>query len=337
MELPERLQRALTEHLAGKSMERLAMDAQKLSRRYRNEPRDGTRLLSGDAQALAYATARMPATYVAVYAALREALARMPDAFLKERHVRLLDAGAGTGAASWAADALLPLAKVICLEREDAMRTLGFSFMRGASEVLQHAEWLPHDLCAAAIVPTADVVIAAYLLNEISEERRLSVARMLWQATDALFLAVEPGTPVGFANLQTIRAALLAEGAHIVAPCPQSDRCPVLPPDWCHFASRVSRSKAHRQLKDGEAPYEDEKYAYLAFSRSAPADAPQLARVLRHPQVHSGFLSLSLCTRDGAKTITLSKRHGEIYKRARKASAGDALLFSPDGGASTGL
>lgn len=327
MELPEALRHALDEELEKEAPGRLMADAQTLSMRYRAERAGGSRLLTQPSQALAYATTRMPATYAAVYAALREALAETPS--LQKRPVSLLDAGAGTGAASWAAASLLDLREVRCLEREEAMHALGRRLMRGAPHALMEAEWLPHDLCAGADVEKAEVVVAAYVLNEIEADQRLSAARALWKATGGLLLVVEPGTPVGFANLLAIRNDLAGIGADVVAPCPETDRCPIRPPDWCHFVCRVARSKMHRLLKQGEAPYEDEKFTYMAFARKGWATESRsvCARVLRHPQIHSGFVTLSLCTRDGLQQATFSKRNGDVYKRARKAQAGDALTL----------
>ncbi|MCL2811012.1 MAG: small ribosomal subunit Rsm22 family protein, partial [Clostridia bacterium] len=264
MELPEALRLALESALDGMPAQRLAVVAQALSERYRAQRGDGTPLATDAEQALAYAAARMPATYAAVYSALCESLASMEI----DRPVKLLDAGAGTGAASWAADALLDLREITCLEREPAMRTLGEQLMKtnGASVALQSAQWLDCDLCQGIESQSGDVVIAAYVLNEIAEERRPAVALSLWRATTGLLLLVEPGTPVGFSNLRALRDVLIDEGAFIVAPCPQTDRpfCPNRPPDWCHFSCRVARSRMHRLLKGGDAPYEDEKYTYLA-------------------------------------------------------------------------
>ena len=86
----------------------------------------------------------------------------------------------------------------------------------------------------------------------------------------------------------------------------------------------------HRLLKRGDAPYEDEKYAYLAFTREKPPHSlpeENRARVLRHPQIRGGFVELSLCTETGIREVTFSKRDGDAYKRARKARAGDAMQF----------
>ena len=46
------------------------------------------------------------------------------------------------------------------------------------------------------------------------------------------------------------------------------------PPDWCHFTQRLQRSRAHKQVKGAELPFEDEKFAYVALTRAAVAAAP---------------------------------------------------------------
>ena len=51
------------------------------------------------------------------------------------------------------------------------------------------------------------------------------------------------------------------------------------------------------------------------------------ARVLRHPQIHSGHMIIEVCTRDGIKDIKLSKKDGERYKQARKAKSGDEIQY----------
>ena len=108
-------------------------------------------------------------------------------------------------------------------------------------------------------------------------------------------------------------------------PCPHQKPCPLPSDDWCHFTCRIARSRLHRQLKGADAPYEDEKFCYLAFGRSASNRA--VSRVLRHPQIESGRITLRLCTRSGLITLPVRKRDGSLFKSARKASSGDAFPF----------
>ena len=82
----------------------LEKDARTISEAYRLKTGEGRRLLTRKSEAAAYALSRMPATVEAAKAALTEALAATGLA-----PKTLLDCGAGTGAVTFAADALLGL------------------------------------------------------------------------------------------------------------------------------------------------------------------------------------------------------------------------------------
>ena len=113
----------------------------------------------------------------------------------------------------------------------------------------------------------ADLVVASYMIGEIGDAERTALAELLWAKTRDTLLVVEPGTPAGYARIIALRAQLIAAGAHVAAPCPHDGPCPLTAPDWCHFTQRLPRSRAHRQIKDAELPFEDEKFAYVALTR----------------------------------------------------------------------
>lgn len=319
MELPLALKSAVEEIVEGLPRAQLASAARETSERYRECSGRGSRLLTTDVEAAAYAAARMPATYGAVRTALGYSLARLGDMGA----VSLLDVGAGTGAGSWAANDALDIARATCLEREHAMRDLGSALMKSADGALEKADWREYDLTSDAPVEHADVVLASYVLNELAEADRLRAAAKLFEATDRLLLIVEPGTPLAWRQLMQLRRELAGQGAHIVAPCPHSDECPVTGDDWCHFTCRVARSRLHKELKRGDAPYEDEKFSYLALSK-APVE-PARGRVARHPQIEPGRITLRICARDGLSDITVRKKDGALFKWARKCACGDEL------------
>ena len=83
------------------------------------------------------------------------------------------------------------------------------------------------------------------------------------------------------------------------------------------------RRALHKALKGGDAPFEDEKFSYLALTRTPPA-APCGSRVLRHPQIAPGRIALTLCERGEQVVRTVTKKD-PLWKRARKTGAGDAL------------
>ena len=306
---------ALAEELDSARLER---DARTISENYRLRTGKGDRLLTRESEAAAYAASRMPATYAAARAALEAALSACDVPIAS-----VLDCGAGTGAATWAAGSLLELQSVHCLEREEAMRSIGSRLMRSGEGALEKACWESWDLTDEKPLKRADLVIEGYMLGELAEGMRLPAARRMWAAAEKMLLLIEPGTPQGFANLAAVRRELAGLGAHVAAPCPAgAQRCPMTEGDWCHFAVRVQRTKLHKQLKGGEAPYEDEKYAYLALTRGKPAACA--ARVLRHPLIAPGKITLTLCE-NGEKKIRAVTKKDPLWKRVRKIGAGDAL------------
>ena len=315
---PQELTQALEALLAGREGAQLERDAKNISENYRMRTGKGNRLLTRESEAAAYAAARMPATFAAAYEAIAQALEASGLA-----PKTLVDCGAGTGAATWAAAQLLELDVITCLEREDAMRSVGNTLMRSASGALTNAQWASCDLTTDTL-PRAELVVEGYMLGELSENMRLPVAEKLWRASEKMLVLIEPGTPQGFANLADVRAHLAGMGAHVAAPCPSGSAvCPMAEGDWCHFSVRVQRSRLHKALKGGEAPYEDEKYAYLALTREAPK-AVCGARVLRHPLIAPGRITLTLCE-GGEKRQRIVTKKDALWKRARKINAGDAL------------
>jgi ribosomal protein RSM22 (predicted rRNA methylase) len=169
-----------------------------------------------------------------------------------------------------------------------------------------------------------DLVILAYSLNELGPNVRRSVLARLWQATADTLVIVEPGTPAGWQRILAARRQLIDGGAQVMAPCPHALACPLLPPDWCHFAARVARSRLHRQAKAAEVPWEDEKFSYVAVSRVPAAGGG--ARVIARPRKASGRVTLKLCRADGSADEQLfSRRDGAPFKRAWRGDWGSLL------------
>lgn len=298
----------------------LARASEELSLRYREKTGQGLRLAAARTDALAYAASRMPATY----AAAEQALGRMLECVAPpEQGFSLLDLGAGTGAVTHAVCGCLRPGRVTCLEREESMRAVGLALTNASPDpVVRGASWRPFDLLTDPI-PRADMITIGYVLGELREEDALEAAARIWAAAGSLLLILEPGTPEAFRRLGRIRSLLLSAGAQVAAPCPHGNGCPLPEGDWCHWSVRVPRSRLHRLLKGGDAPYEDEKYCFLALSRTPVV--PAAARVLRHPGIFPGRIDLSLCTPSGILAESVRKREKERYRAARDAAWGDAF------------
>ncbi len=277
------------------------------------------------ADALAYALARMPATYAAVGACLNALCEIKPDFAPRS----LLDAGAGPGTASWAAAEALPsLEDFTSIDTNGALRTLALDLAHESSRLremdYQHGE----ALTALAIAEPADFVVASYMIGEIADVKQAGLAELLWSRTRDTLLVVEPGTPAGYGRIIALRQRLIALGAHVAAPCPHDHKCPLQAPDWCHFTQRLPRLRAHKQLKGADLPFEDEKFSYVALTRSPPLQHP--ARVLAQPVINKAEIRAKLCTASGISNAVVLRRDKTSYQQFKKISWGDAVFDRSD-------
>lgn len=314
MQIPTELRIAIADEVGSRPIKAIGAAASRLSRSYRGgmPPGEGKHLHSYE-DVLAYAAFRMPATFAAIYAALHQITDRSPN--LKPRS--LLDAGAGPGTGMWAASILWPdLEHITLLERDEDAIDLGRRIAsRSLSIAVQKADWVKTDLEKTWPVPPHDLVIASYALNELPQNTRTAIIQQLWQSTGSVLVIVEPGTPQGFLLIKQARELLLQAGARTMAPCPHDKTCPMEERDWCHFSRRVARTQLHRQAKAGELSYEDEKFSFLAMSRTSGEAIKGL--VIRHPQIRKGHIHLKLCTPDGLTDAIITHKDKGLFRKAR--------------------
>jgi ribosomal protein RSM22 (predicted rRNA methylase) len=317
--LPAELKAALDARLQGLSRRDAAARAALISQTYRDG--GGSGAIASQADALAYALARMPATYAAVTASLNALREARPDFAPKT----LLDVGAGPGTASWAAaEAFSSLQDFALIDANVALRALALDLIRDSAR-LRDAKYMQGDARAAlADSAPADLVVATYAIGELGETERTTLADLMWAKTRDTLLIVEPGTPAGYGRIIAAREQLIASGAHVAAPCPHDGKCPLQSPDWCHFTQRLPRSQAHKQLKSADAPFEDEKFAYVALTRHPVVQRP--ARVLAQPHLGKVEISTKLCAPDGLVLAKVPRRAKADYARARRWRWGDAVI-----------
>lgn len=316
MEMPVVLKQKLEELAVGLKQSDIKKNAERLSFRYRTETKQGQTLTNGRSDAVAYAVSRMPATFGALSLVMEQAAA-LPDFSPKT----MLDVGAGTGSAIWAASCFFNMQNIICLERNSDMRAVGKKLTESVQNFFSASlVWRDFDLTRDTL-PQADLITAGYVLNELNELNRTGALLKLWQASKSALVLVEPATPESFCQIKAYRKILIENGAFIAAPCPHQNDCSN---EWCHFGCRVARSKLHRLTKNGEAPFEDEKFCYLIATRQKyDTVAP---RVLRRPVIETGKVTLSLCTTEKITEKTFSKRDGSVYKAARKVKWADTFI-----------
>lgn len=316
-DLPAELKAALARRSEGLSQSDAARRASAISENYRGG--GNSRPIVSEADALAYALARMPATYAAMSASLDALRDQHPDFAPRS----LLDVGAGPGTASWAAaQGFETLGVFIALDANMALRTLALDLVSGTR--LSSLNYERGDAqTALASAPVCDLVIASYVINELDETQRTQLIDAMWKKTSDVLLIVEPGTPAGYERIVAARAQLIGRGAHVIAPCPHDDACPLTPPDWCHFSQRLARSRAHKHLKGADLPFEDERFSYIALSRTPAARHP--VRILSQPSLTKIAVTAKLCTADGIKQMAAPKRDKIFYAQARRWNWGDAV------------
>lgn len=168
-----------------------------------------------------------------------------------------------------------------------------------------------------------DLVVASYVAGEMAATDVHRLIDAAWRATGGALVVIEPGTPSGYACVLAARAQLIGLGAHIAAPCPHAAACPLVAPDWCHFAARLNRTAQHRSLKKGTMAYEDEKYSYVIATREGGSPVP--ARVIDRPVYHKGLVDLRLCTAAGLRMERVARSNGPGYRAARRARWGDGF------------
>jgi ribosomal protein RSM22 (predicted rRNA methylase) len=318
-DLPAELKAALDAKLQGLSRNDIAPRAALISRTYRDG--GGSGAIRREADALAYALARMPATYAAVVASLNALCEIAPD-FAPQS---LLDVGAGPGTASWAAaETFSSLQSFALLDANNALRTLALDLAKASTRLGDLKYQRGEALAMLADAESADLVIASYLIGEVDDVQRPKLAERLWSKTRGTLLVVEPGTPAGYARIIALRQQLIASCAHVAAPCPHDGRCPLTAPDWCHFTQRLARSRAHKQVKGAELPFEDEKFSYVALTRMPVGLRP--SRVLAQPHLGKAEVTVKLCTPDGLRSEKVPHRDRTAYARARRWRWGDAAV-----------
>jgi ribosomal protein RSM22 (predicted rRNA methylase) len=277
-------------------------------------------------EAVAYAAMRLPGTFSALRRIFEETVPWLGSAGA----VDVCDVFSGPATAVLALASLgHRLGRVVCVERAMEMQRLGQRLL--ARSGLEGAvEWMSQDVFefSSGATPPFDVVISAYGLGEVPEEaQRAAVVSKLWEHAKCAFVCVEPGTPRGAAVIQDVRSQLIANGAHVYAPCPHGQACSfaMVGAGWCHFSVRLPRSRISRLVDDAQESYEDEKFTYVSFAREPRAEKLQ-GRIVGQPRTAKVGVELQVCLPTGPVVrVAVPKRDREAYGIARKLAWGDPL------------
>jgi ribosomal protein RSM22 (predicted rRNA methylase) len=319
--LPPALDGAIERLLDGVSRADLAERSARISGQYRSGGASKP-VVTGQADAVAYALSRLPATYAAVDAAMAAVEQRAPGF----APASLLDVGAGPGGASWAAVERWPgIEAVSFLDSNPAFLDLATRLASASGHAgLAGGARLSGDFLAPPPgAGPADLVVASYALAEAGVDQAAETARRLWGLCSGVLLVVEPGTPAGFERILAMRSALIAAGGEVIAPCPHAAECPMQAPGWCHFGRRLPRSRDHRLVKGASAPFEDEKFAYVAVGRPGIGGGRPGERALSTPRVSKIGVAYRACAPNGLVDRQVSRRERDRFAKARRLDWGD--------------
>lgn len=290
----------------GYKLTELKNEAFSLISRYQDKNVDNGDAIDTDLKAKVYAVIRMPATYkVSV-----EVFKRIFNLY-NPNIESVLDVGSGLGSMINALKEYKEVDHIDALEINNHMINI-------SKEINNNINYLNKDIRSENITPH-DLVMSSYVLNEIGTRHRKEVMRKMFEATNKLLVVVEPGTPEGFQVIKELRDYALSHNGYIIAPCTHQGHCPMAN-DWCHFLTRVERSKLHKLLKGGDAPYEDEKYSYIAISKE-PLQI-EGNRILRHPHTYKGMIEVEVCNAQGIYKEQIRKNHPK-YKVIKHLDSND--------------
>src|SRR5262245_53015302 len=212
-DMPPGLKAGLDRLVHGVSRNMIAERAAAQSRNYRAG--GGSQAIATANDALAYASARMPATYaaaIAVFDAVR-------DVFPAFQPRTLLDVGAGPGTATFAAiQAFDRITGIRLVDANASLRALALILMadadnEGLRQVAHLQSYRQGDaLAMLAGAEPADLVITSYAAGEIANGELARFTQLLWGVASGVLVIIEPGTPAGYRRILRMRDELIAAG-----------------------------------------------------------------------------------------------------------------------------
>lgn len=241
---------------------------------------------------------------------------------------RVLDLGAGTGAAGEAARARFGAVELVSVDRVPGPGILAADLSRPGRP--------------PGVEGRFELIVAAHLLNELAP--RLTVAERAarvagWcdelMAEGGSLVLVEPALRETSRALLEIRDRLVARGLFVAAPCFWQGPCPALARDrdWCHDAAPPAA--AGRSRVD---------FSYLVLRRTGvPASDPGLFRVVSDRLEEKGRLRLFGCGPAGRLALVRLTRErsaanapldrlerGSVVTVSGGAMSGDGLRISSE-------
>lgn len=263
--------------------------------------------------AVAYACARMPATYGVTMHVLDKFFEKIDKTELEN----ILDIGSGTGSlilATIANDLFSKNIKYFAIEKSQYMRKVAEQIIGKNNLHINFYEQSVELFLKDNNEPFGSTFLI-YSLNEILEKKK--ILKKVFNVTKNFIFIIEPGTPEGFKNILLAKNSAKDMGYEILLPCGNKD-CPLQGNDWCHFSLKIPRTKNHILLKNARLPYEDEKFCYIIISKQQKSIS-YTNRIIKRPIKKKGHTIYDICSPNGLRRISLSN------KLSDKKSWGDEI------------
>ena len=249
---------------------------------------------------------------------------------------RVLDLGAGTGAAGQAArQALGPALEVTSVDRVAAVPGAIVADLRSARR-------------PPGVEGKFDLILAAHLLNELGASLSIDDRAALVFAWGRELLAdgghivlVEPALRETSRELLAVRDRLVGAGFFVVAPCFWQGPCPALARDrdWCHSTAPWEPAEVSRRAGRSRVDF-----SYLVLGRAPGATDRErerdrrLFRVVSDPLVEKGRLRLFGCGPAGRHPLVrLDRDESEANREFAEAERGDVIVAADTERAGDGL
>lgn len=312
---------------------------QRYQNTYTQESQSSTQNLSGfhnDGEREAYLLSRFPATYGACCAVFDRFFEYASvnnwsnETFIE--NLTVLDLGCGPGTASLALCDVLKNkdypqpSTMTCIDQDDFMLKKSEQALKGhcqhliiQKKILRHQD----------NIPKADIVLMSYMLAEVPLQYQKDILTKAFFAADKALILISPGTSALFPQFLKWRQHLIKLGGFIAAPCPHMMDCPhsidqqSKQPGWCHFKTRIARTREMKTMKNATMSFEDEPYNYLIVLKN-PLDSLPSTRIISPPQKRKGHMHIEACTEGKILTQTFSSRM-DHYRILKHATWGDVI------------
>jgi len=286
----------------------------------------GTRYLADPDLRAEYEREIAPRTVAALGKVLLE---QFPPGTEAHRPERILDLGAGTGAAREALQQYFGPGPTI-VEVDRVATRLGVRVADLSA---------PGGVAAASGGARFDLVVAAHVLNELfvgdAPARRIDRLSQLVRrwcedllARDGALILLEPALRETSRVLLAVRDQVLAAGLHVAAPCFFTGPCPALRQerDWCHDSAGA---ESGRRVD----------FSYLVVRALAgPPPDPTLFRIVSDPLPEKGRLRLFACGAPGRQPLVrLDRNYAPTNSDLDRAVRGDVMRIDHTTSASDGL